>query len=62
MTTRSISLPRLKTVAEAADLLRVSIKTIDRAIKAGELHVHRLGRQRRIAEDDLAAFLGARRR
>ena len=44
-----------------AEQLSLSTKTIRRWIDRGELHVHRLGRQIRISEDDLPAFLAGRR-
>jgi excisionase family DNA binding protein len=45
-----------------AKKLSVSTKTIRRWIERGELHVHRLGRQIRISEEDLVAFLASHRR
>ena len=53
---------RLLTVPAVAGQLAVSEKTIRRWIERGELPMHRLGRSVRIAEDDLTAFLGGRRR
>lgn len=50
-------LPRLLAVSEVARLLQVSTKTTRRWIESGELHVHHLGRQLRVSEEDLAAFL-----
>jgi excisionase family DNA binding protein len=44
-----------------AEQLSLSTKTIRRWIDRGELRVHRLGRQIRISEDDLVAFLAGRR-
>jgi excisionase family DNA binding protein len=55
-------LPRLYSVKEAAPLIGVCGKTIRRWIDRGELHVHRLGRQLRISEEDLIAYLATRRR
>jgi excisionase family DNA binding protein len=49
-------------VDEVAALLQVSTKTVRRWIDRRELHTHRLGRQLRVAEEDLAAFLGQRRK
>jgi excisionase family DNA binding protein len=48
-------------VAEVAERLAVSTKTVRRAITRQELRVHRLGRQIRISEEDLQAFLACRR-
>jgi excisionase family DNA binding protein len=55
-------LPHFYSIKEAAPLIGVCGKTIRRWIDAGELHVHRLGRQIRISEEDLLAFLAKRRR
>jgi len=49
--------PPLLTVAEAAERLRVSTKTIRRQIAAGTLAAHRIGRSVRIAEPDLVQLL-----
>jgi excisionase family DNA binding protein len=49
-------------MGELAELMEVSVKTIQRRIAAGELHVHRTGRIVRIAEDDAIAFLAATRK
>jgi excisionase family DNA binding protein len=51
----------LLTLAEAAARLAVSTKTLRRCIAQQELRIHRLGRQIRIAEEDLQAFLAVRR-
>ena len=48
----------IETVAEH---LKVSTKTVRRWIAAGDLAVHRLGRQLRISDADLAAFLARNR-
>jgi excisionase family DNA binding protein len=50
-------LPRLLTVPETADALKVSERTVWRWIEAGELEIYRLGRAVRIAEDELVRFL-----
>jgi excisionase family DNA binding protein len=47
----------LLTVAEVARLLRVSNMTVYRLIKAGELPALRVGKNYRIREADLQAFL-----
>jgi len=49
-------------VSEVAELLQVSTKTVRRWIERRELRTHRLGRQLRVSEEDLAAFLGQRRK
>ena len=55
---RPSQLYSIKQIAQHCD---VSTKTIRRWIDAGDLRAHRLGRQMRIAQDDIAAFLAARR-
>ena len=47
----------LLTVGEVADMLRVSNMTVYRLIKAGEMPALRVGRNYRIREADLTAFL-----
>ena len=54
--------PRMFTVADVAECLALSIKTVRRAIAARELHVHVIGRQHRVAEEDLIAFIARRRK
>ena len=49
----------LLTVAEVAEVLRVSNMTVYRLIKAGELPALRVGKNYRIREDELEAFLSA---
>ena len=48
-------------VDDVAEQLGVSTKTVRRWIAAGDLPVHRLGRQLRISEADLVAFIAQRR-
>jgi excisionase family DNA binding protein len=45
------------TVQEVADRLAVSESTVIRLIESGEITAHRVGKQLRIAEEDLAAYL-----
>jgi excisionase family DNA binding protein len=47
-------------VADAADALRISTKTVRRLIGRGELAASRVGRQLRVDPRDLHAFLPAR--
>ena len=54
-------MPCFRTVPEVAALCRVSVRTVRRWIDEGELVVHRLGRRVLIADEDLEAFLAARR-
>lgn len=51
---------RLLTVAEVADLMRVSTMTVYRLIKAGDLPAIRVGKSYRIKENDVDDFLAAR--
>ncbi len=60
--TTACRFPRLLAVNEVAELLQVSSKTVRRWIERRELRTHRLGRQLRVSEEDLAAFLGQRRK
>ena len=60
--TTASRLPRLLAVGEVAELLQVSSKTVRRWIERQELRTHRLGRQLRVAEEDLTAFLAQRRK
>lgn len=55
------NLPHLFSIETVAAMLDVSPKTVRRWISAGELPVHRLGRQIRISEADLAAFIARAR-
>jgi len=54
--------PRLFSISKVAIQLDVSEKTVRREIKRGELPLHRIGRQVRISEWDLAAYIARRRR
>jgi len=54
------SLARLRTVTEVADDLRVSNMTVYRLIKSGQLPAVRVGKNYRIRQSDLAAYLDAR--
>jgi excisionase family DNA binding protein len=48
------------TVAEVAQLMRVSTMTVYRLIKAGELPSVRVGKSYRIREDDIDRYLSTR--
>lgn len=52
-----MSAPPLLTVAEVADLFRVSSMTVYRLIRTGELPAVRVGRSYRVREDDLQSYL-----
>ena len=55
-------LERLLTYQEAADRIGVSVRTIRRAVDAGELPYVRFGhRPPRIGEDDLIAWVNSRK-
>jgi excisionase family DNA binding protein len=58
---RPATLPRLLSVPEAADALKVCERTVWRRIEAREIETYRLGRTVRIAEDELIRFLEKRR-
>jgi excisionase family DNA binding protein len=49
------------TVAEVAARLGVSVRTVRRWIKSGDLVAHRFGSAVRIAESDLKAFIARHR-
>lgn len=51
------ALPRLLTISEVAELLKVSTRSVRRWIDARELPVYRLGRNVRISEVALRDFL-----
>lgn len=67
----SLPTPRARACAESGPMLTikdltvrlgVSDKTIRRLIRCGDLAAHYVGRQIRISEEDLAAYLHVRRR
>jgi excisionase family DNA binding protein len=49
--------PIFYTIADVAECLDVSIRTVRRWIDSRRLAAHRMGRVRRISDADLAAFL-----
>lgn len=51
---------RFLTVAEVAQIMRVSTMTVYRQIKAGELASVRVGKSYRIPEDAVDAYLASR--
>lgn len=59
MTSRPMT--RFYTVAQVAELLGVSTRSVRRWIAASELFAHKFGRQVRISETDLRAFVEAGR-
>ena len=63
MTDDTLTLPHYLTVAEVAELMRVSTDTVYRWINAGELPALNLGRRTtRVYRDDFVAFRDARHR
>lgn len=48
------------TVAEVAEMLRVSTMTVYRLVQSGALPAVRVGRSYRIRADDVDRYLGAR--
>lgn len=56
---RGIDGNRMFSLSEIADLIGVSVSTVRRRIDEGALRVHRIGRVRRVSEQDLMAFLTA---
>jgi excisionase family DNA binding protein len=50
---------KLYTTAEISDYLKVSELTVRRYIKAGKLESHKIGRQHRISETSLKAYIDA---
>jgi excisionase family DNA binding protein len=51
---------RLLTIQEVADYLRNDPKSVRRLIKSKQLAAYKVGRQWRVAEGDLRAFLAKR--
>jgi len=58
---KTLSSPMLS-VVDVAARLRVCTKTVRRWIERSELRVHRIGRQLRVSEEDMAMFIGKSRR
>jgi excisionase family DNA binding protein len=56
---RTDPISRLLTVAEVANVIRVSRMTVYRLIRRGQLKAIRVGRNYRVAEDDLTRYLEA---
>lgn len=57
MAAKQVRAPQLLTVSDVAERLRISVKTVRRQVDQGELRVHRIGRQLRVSEQDLEAFI-----
>jgi excisionase family DNA binding protein len=52
---------RFFTVNEVAEIVGVSVRTVRRWIKSGDLVAHHIGTVVRIAESDLRAFIARHR-
>lgn len=52
---------RVYTTEEVADALRVSVFTVRRLLNSGRLHGFKVGKDWRITESDLQAFIDAGR-
>lgn len=50
---------RLRSLAEVADYLGVSVRTVRRLIARGELRAHRVGRSLRVQDAEVAAYVAA---
>lgn len=57
MTSKPSELGALLTLAQTAELLRISGKTVRRMIKSGAVHCHYIGRQIRFTEEDVRRLL-----
>jgi len=55
------SVERLLTVADVAEILRLSVRTVRRLIAEDELKVIRVGRSVRVQAEDLRSFIDASR-
>ena len=51
---------RFLTVAEVAELMRVSTMTVYRLIKSGDMAAVRVGKSYRVREDDVDRYLASR--
>ncbi len=56
----SIPTSRLLTIQDVADYLRIDPKSVRRLVKSKQLAAYKVGRQWRVAEGDLWAFLAER--
>lgn len=53
---------RMRPIRGVAEFFGVSVKTVRRWIESGELKAHQLGRQWRIAPEDIERFLATRKK
>jgi len=61
MTAKPKPIANLHTLADVAELLSVSTRTVRRLIDDGHLPCHRIGRSIRISESDLRSYLASAR-
>jgi excisionase family DNA binding protein len=61
MAAKPAPVSKFYSVDDVADALGVHPKTVRRRIAAGELRVHRIGRQLRISAEDFRAYVAMRR-
>lgn len=54
-------MPKLLTLPEACEILRIKKSSLYRLINAGKIRLTKVGRRSLIAHDDLVAFLEASR-
>ena len=54
---RARPVTRFRTIAETAEILNVSQRTVRRLIQSGELRAHRIRGLVRISDADIAAYL-----
>lgn len=57
MTINPFELDELLTRKQAAEYLKISTRTLDKLIKAGDIHAAYVGSTRRILKEDLLAYL-----
>jgi excisionase family DNA binding protein len=57
-----VEIPEVYTLQEVAERLRVSLQTVRRLVRTGELKTIKVGRQYRVTHAQLEAFMGQRQR
>ena len=62
MATHNVHTAPMLTLDDVAARLQVCTKTVYRWTKQGSLRVHRIGRQLRVTEEDLATFIAINRK
>lgn len=56
------SSPTFYTLAQIAEALGLSLKTVRRRVESGELRSHRFGRSLRISDEDYRAYVALQRK